>query len=196
MKRFASVLCSLLPVALLIAGCSNTSIRGQWKDPGFSTPAHSVLVVGLPPNSMIGNMCTDEFVRQLTGRGIPATAAYSDPPSGYSRAAMAAKARALGRDGVVVCRYLERKQRLDVYPNEDRSMFFDRGWELWPPNEYVENEYDVFRTVVLEGAAGKAVWSAVSETFAPGSEQKVLKSYVKAMLKEMEKDGVLAKPGH
>jgi hypothetical protein len=48
-------------------------------------------------------------------------------------------------------------------------------------------------TFVYEAATGTAVWSAVSDTFVGQSQQKVLKSYVKAMLKRMEKGGLLAR---
>jgi hypothetical protein len=185
----------LIAIAVVfLAGCSATSVHDEWKQPGFR--GHSIgslLIVGLPENSAIGNECADEFVRQLTERHVSATAGYKVIPLGSSRDAIMAKARELRCDAVLVSTFRERKTEFDIYPSQNQSIMQWPDLFMWSPSEYTESRYDVFMTFVYEAATGTAVWSAVSDTFVGQSQQKVLKSYVKAMLKRMEKGGLLAR---
>jgi hypothetical protein len=182
----------LAMVAALMAGCSMTTVHGEWNEPGGRGQSfNSFLVVGLPDNSAIGNECADEFVKQLTQRGVAATAGYRVLPLRPPREAVMAKARELGRYAVLVSNFREQRTQLDVYPSQDQSML------LWPdlytrsPDQVVANKYDVFATSLYDSTTGQAVWSALSDTLAGESERTVLKSYVKAILKKMEKEGLL-----
>jgi len=183
----------LAVVALFVAGCASTTVNDEWRAPGYSGRViRSVVVVGLPVGSVIGNQCSDEIAGQLGKRGISATPGYTSMPAAPSMEGATAKARESGRDAVLVCRFVERKSQLDVYPREDQSMMLRRDMEIWPTNEYVEHNYDVFQTILYDAATGKAIWSAMSDTYASRSEKKVLESYVKTMLKQMERQGLIA----
>jgi hypothetical protein len=188
-----TVMTLLAVVALFVAGCASTTVNDEWRAPGYTGRViHSVVVVGLPVGSVIGNQCSDEISGQLGKRGISATPGYTSMPAAPSMEIAMAKAREAGRDAVLVCRFVERKSQLDVYPQENQSMMLRSDVEIWPPNEYVENNYDVFQTILYDAATGKAIWSAMSDTYAGRSEKKVLESYVKTMLKQMERQGLIS----
>lgn len=63
---------------------------------------------------------------------------------------------------------------------------------IWSSNRYVENEYQVFGTVLYDAVSGKAIWSAVSDTLISRSDKKALESYVRTMLKKMEGQGLIS----
>lgn len=180
-------------IALLMAGCVSTTVNQEWKAPSFQGyRVQSALVVGLPPDSPIGNSCSDEFVKQLRARGIAATAGYEVLPPGASKETAMAKAREMGHNSLLVCRYLERRTQLDVYPSGGQSMILMPDSELWWGGpDYVENRYDVFGTSLYDSASGKGVWSALSDTYAARSGEKIIASYVKTMLEKMEKQGLI-----
>ena len=182
----------MLVLALLLAGCSRTSVKEEWKDPGYRGPGvRSVVVLVLPPD-IEGNRTADEFVAQLGERGISAVAGYKAmPASAATREAVMEKARELGYEMVLVSSFLDRRRELDIYPRQGPSLIMMPGFDIWPSHELVENEYLVFATNLYQVASGKPIWSAVSDTFARGSTQKDLRSYVKAVLRKMERQGLL-----
>jgi hypothetical protein len=150
-----------------------------------------VVVLVLPPD-VEGNRTADEFVTQLGERGISAVAGYKAmPASAASREAVLEKARELGYQMVLVSSFLDRRSELGIYPRQGPSMIMMPDWNMWPAYELVENQYLVFATALYQTATGKAIWSAVSDTFVRGSPQKDLRSYVKAVLKKMERQGLL-----
>jgi hypothetical protein len=184
----------LLMAAAFTAGCSMTTVHDEWKEPGIRGHSFSsFLVIGLPENSAIGNECADEFVKQLKERRVEATAGYAVLPPGSQREAVMAKAREIGSYGVLVSTFRERRSQLDIYPSRDQSLLLWPDLYQWSPDQVVENKYDVFATFLYDSTTGQPAWSALSDTLAGQSERKVLKSYVKAILKKMEKEGLLPK---
>ncbi|UFS72232.1 hypothetical protein LPW11_08565 [Geomonas sp. RF6] len=180
----------LAVIAIMIAGCSSTTVNHAWKDPGYKGQGiGSVMVVGLPMNSPVGHQCTDDFVAELEKRGIRATRGYSELPEQASQEAALAKTKDLGHEGLLVCRFMERKSEVDLYPSGGHSFFF--GPMYWQPYDYVENKYDVFGTLLYQTSTGKPIWSADSDTLAGQSGQKTVQSYVKKMMKKMEEERVI-----
>lgn len=186
----------LIPVLLLIcmAGCATTTVTNEWKDPDYSgTALQSVIVLGLPAGLEIGRLSTDEFVKQLKDRGMYAVSGYSAPFAAVlSQRTVLAKARELDIKMVLVSRFLDNKTEMS-FNNVDKSgVMLMPGFDIWADDQYyVLNDFQVFRTILYDAASGKAIWSAVSDTFVNGSEKRILKSYVKAMLKKMEGHGLL-----
>lgn len=183
----------VLALVLLVAGCSRTTVKEEWKDPGYSgRGTGSVVVLVLPPD-LEGNRAADEFVAQLGRRGVSAVPGYQAMPgSAASKEAVLARARELGFQSVLVSSFLDRRSELGIYPRQSPSMIMMPDFDLWPSYELVENQYLVFATVLYDAASGKAIWSALSDTFARGSSKKDVRSYVKAVLKKMERQGLLA----
>lgn len=184
----------MLALALVLAGCSNTKVRDEWKDPGYQGGAvRSVLVVVLPPDRE-GNRCADQFVEQLKRRGVKAEAGYrAMPDSPTGREEVLAKAKELGFDSLLASSFLNRKTELAVYPRQNPSVLIAPYYDFWPTHDYVENEYLVFATVLYDTASGKPVWSAVSDTFLKGSDRKASRSYAKAMVKKLERQRLLVR---
>jgi hypothetical protein len=181
----------LLP--LLLAGCASTTVQREWTDPGYRTERlHSVLALGLPAGYDTGRGCMNEFVAQLGERAVSAQPAYgAATPPAITRDGTIAKAREAGADMVLVCRFMEKKTQLDVYPMASQSSILMPDWDIWEGPEYVENQYDVFGTMLYRTATGKPVWSAISDTSVSASDRKIMRSYVKTMLKRMEDHGLV-----
>lgn len=187
----AKVFRAMMVVALLLTGCVSTQVQEEWMDPAYrGRGAQSLIVLGLPAGSETGSACMDEFTRQLSERGVSATAGYGTAPAAASKEGAMARARETGADSVLVCRFLRKETQLDIYPVENESMLLG-DIDMWGPNEYVQNEYQVFGTVLYDAVTGKALWSAVSDTSASGSQRKMMKSYVGTMLRQMQDRGVL-----
>ncbi|GFO68754.1 hypothetical protein GMLC_23330 [Geomonas limicola] len=188
-----SVLLVCVAVAALSFGCSATTVQTEWKDPGYHGPAASALLVACLPADSKERECEDEFVRQLSPKGIRATPAYRASAAPLGREALMAKARELGVKRVLVSRFVENKSQLDVY-HRQTSMILMPDYDMWNDYQFVENQYLVFGTMLYDAETGKTIWSAVSDTYLRSSEQKSMDSYVEKMVKKLEKQGLLARP--
>jgi len=186
-----SVLVVTAVVAALGLGCSATTVQTEWKDPGYHGPALNSLVVACLPADSKERECEDAFVRQFSQQGVRATPAYRASSAPVGRDALLAKARELGLKRVLVSRFVENKSQLDVY-HRQTSMILMPDYDMWNDYQFVENQYLVFGTMLYDADTGKTIWSAVSDTFVRSSEKKSLDSYVQAMIKKMEKQGLLA----
>lgn len=178
-------------VAGMLSGCSATTVQTEWKDPGYKGPAVSSLMVVCLPADSKERECEDQFVRQLTAEGIHATAAYSTSSMPVRREAVMEKARELGLTRVLASRFVKNKSQLDVY-HRQTSMILMPDYDMWNDYQFVENQYLVFGTMLFDAQTGKTIWSAVSDTYVRSNERKGMDSYVKAMIKKMEKQGLLS----
>ena len=184
----------LVAMVMIWAGCSNTTVQNEWRDPGFQgVRVDSVIVLALPPDAD-GKFCMDEFVRQLEKRKVSVTPAYKTAAAATAtKDQFLVKAKELGYRMALVSRFLDTRSELGIYPRSTPSMILAPGWDVWPTHEYVENEYLVFSTTLYDTSQGKAIWSAVSDTYVKRSDRKTLESYVKAILKKMERQGLVGK---
>jgi len=186
------MLAVLAVAAGLLTGCSQTTVQTEWKDPGYTGPAvRSVAVLCLPVDSK-EKECEDGFVRQFERESISATPAYRMDMEKAKKDSVMAKARKMGIHRVLVSRFLRNKSELDVYHREP-SMILMPDYDMWSDYDFVENQYQVFGTMLYDVDTGKAIWSALSDTYVHSTEEKSMESYTKAMVKKMEKKGLLAR---
>lgn len=188
MKKFLL----MFAIAMLLAGCAQTKVKTEWKDPGYSGgKLRSVIVLALPPD-LEGKQAMDIFASQLAERGVSAVPGYqTTAASAASKEEFMAKARELGYQMVLISRFLDKRSEYALYQRGSSSMLLMPDLYMWPSYEYVENEFLVFATALYDAASGKAVWSAVSDTFVKGSDKKNYQSYVKTVLKKMERQGLV-----
>lgn len=184
----------LVAMLLVVGGCAQTTVQNEWRDPGFpGARVDSVIVLALPPDAE-GKLCMDEFVRQLEKRKVSAVAAYSTAAAAAaSKEEFLVKAREAGYRMALVSRFLDSRSELEIYPRSTPSMILAPGWDVWPTHEYRENEFLIFSTTLYDTTEKKAIWSAVSDTYVKRSDLKTVESYVKAILKKMERQGLIGK---
>jgi hypothetical protein len=176
----------------MLSGCNPTTVQTEWKDPAYQGPGVRALVVLCLPADSKEKECEDEFVRQLGEEGVAATPGYRVAALGAGKEQVLAKTRELGITRVLVSRFMENKTQLDAY-HRQTSMILMPDYDMWNNYQFVENQYLVFGTVLYDADSGKAIWSAVSDTFVKSSEHKSLKSYVQKMIKKMERQKLLAR---
>lgn len=193
----------LLLVAVLATACSTTKINSAWKDPSYQTRPSRIMVIGVAKNPAKRRMFEDEFVLQLNAHGAEAIASYSVLPDKQQgdHAAIAAKVAQLGADTVLITRLVSKKT-VHVYvpgtvyypPPYYRTWpdFYGFGYQaMYTPAYIAEEKYAVIETNLYEATHNKLIWTASSETGVNGSDQKLIKSYVGVMVKNMVDQGLL-----
>ena len=183
----------LAAVLWWVSGCSGTSVKSEWMNPGYrGHGVRSVVVLCLPVDSK-EKECEDEFVRQLARADVSAIPGYSTSTASTSKESVMRKAKDKGISRVLVSRFMKTKEKWEpVWPEStniqgvpDYGTYYDYHLE--------KSDYLVFSSVLYDVANGKAIWAAQSDTFVGSSQKKSLKSYVKAVIKKMEHLGLLAR---
>jgi len=179
-------------VLLWVLGCSQTSVKTEWKDPGYQGSGVRALIVLCLPVDSKEKMCEDEFVRQLTEAGISATPGYSTSSAQMTRDAALQKAREKGVNRVLVSRFVATRQRWEPVWPESTNIHGTPDWGTYYDYQLeMTGYYRVFSTILYDAETDKAIWSADSDTFVESTEQAVMESYAKAMIKKLEHQGLL-----
>jgi hypothetical protein len=161
------------------------------------------MVIGVAKKPVTKRIFEDEFVRQLTTRGIGAVASYSVMPDGKqnNHAVIAAKMKEHGADAVLISRLVNKKTVQTYvpgsvyYPPPNYSNwrdYYGYGYEaVYTPGYMAEDEYALMEINLYDARNDKLIWSATSETTVMGSDQDQIKSYIGVMVSAMVEQKLL-----
>jgi hypothetical protein len=200
---FRNPLVYLVAVAMLLASCATTNLTSVWKDPSYQSRPSKILVIGMARSPLNRRLFEDEFVRRLEAHGTAAIASYTvltDAEQG-DQALIAKKVAELGADAVLITRLVSKKVVQIYVPGTPYypPPFYDTwpdyyayGYRyLYTPGYITNDEYAVIETNLYDAKTNKLIWAASSETGITGTNQKLIKSYIGVMVKNMIALGLL-----
>lgn len=195
--RLALGLAGLL-VALL-AGCASTGVAESWIEPSLSELPRfqKVFVAYLGADTSAQRHAEDALARHWKGAEV--VKGYVLFPEGreLDPARMKAELRAAGCDGAVIMRLARVEQEVSftptTYPTHYRS--FGGYWgQAYPTTMDVRTDEIVHvETNVYSLLDDRLIYAARSETFNPGSTDKLVNEIAEAICKDLESKG-LARP--
>lgn len=211
-----TLIVSALLIAFLMVACSSTKITSLWKDQSYQGPSRKIMVVGVAKKPGNRRVFEDEFVKRIREEGADAIASYTVIPDQKqgSHQLIAAKVKELNADAVLITRFGDRKTVKTYVPGtltHSPSPFYYGAWRdhypayygTWPdyygygsrmmytPGYVDEDEYALMETNLYAADDNRLVWSASSETEIKGSDQKMIQSFIGAMVKSMKEQSVL-----
>jgi len=174
-------------VGMGIAGCVNTTLQTDWRDPGFRGTFRKVIVICLAKEMVVRNTLEDDIGAQFSSRGVAVIPSYTLFPElkGVTRDMVKEKIRETGADGVFLVRPIG-KDAIQVRGYTD-VLYPETTWyEQWdkysqvPPNV---NTVEIYRveTSLFETGGNKIVWQAISDTFESGPWMDTLKEFARVM---------------
>lgn len=188
--------------AMAVTGCASTSLTNQWKNPDFTGPQLTkVMVVGVSTQPAPRRIFEDEFSAALRAAGVAATPSYTriQQDGQADQAVLEQAVKDIGAQGVLVTRLVRTEQRTQVTPGYYRPMpavgfygWYSSAWVGYyePPTVY---QYDVVtaETSVYHIGKGELVWSGTTETFAPEDVKKETREFAKIIIEALKKQGVI-----
>lgn len=190
-------------ITALMTGCASTNISSVWKDQSYMGTPHKIMIIGISKKPANKRTLEDEFVKQIIDLGSNAVVSYTILPEDKdtNKELVAAKVKDLGADAVLITRIASRKT---VYTNHQGGEYsppvyygswqnyYEYGRSSVFSADYVEEtKYALIETNLYDAVTDKLIWSASSETEITGSDQKFIKIYVKAMVKNMAEQKLL-----
>lgn len=191
--RGISYFLPLLVGLFVFSSCATTNITTAWRDPAFQGPVKKILVMGISQKPAIQRFAEDEFVSQLRERGTAAVAGYSVLPYGgrMGQRLVAAKAREIGADAVLVIRPVGEKTTRTYVPGQVYGVPGPyRRWGsyygfAYTPGYVAENQYVYIETNLFDIDTDKLIWSAESETALSANNQQLIKSFIDTIVTKM-----------
>ncbi len=118
MRRIFLMAATAFLVVSAMAGCISTTIRTDWKDPGFHGHFKKVMVICLATDKGIRKTLEDDIVAQFTRRGVTAVPSYSYFPSlqGIQREVVTVKVLDINVDGILLVRTINSQSVESVPP--------------------------------------------------------------------------------
>jgi hypothetical protein len=200
MKRVRRISFFIVFIALfLLSSCATTTTTNVWRDQTYQGPVKKILVMGISQKPGIQRFFEDEFVRQLRERGTDAVAGYTVLPYGgrMDKDLIAAKAREIGADAVLVTRPLGAKTERTYVPGQAYAVPGPyRRWGsyygyAYSPGYVVEDQYVYLETNLFDVASEKLIWSAESETVLLATDQDLIRSFISTMISKLASDRVI-----
>jgi len=201
-------------VLFMVTGCATTEFTSEWRDQSFRGQPQKFMVIGMAKKPVLRRVFEDEFVHQLKRAGTDAVASYAVLPDGKlpEHQVIAAKMKELRADAVLITRLVDRKVVRTYVPGRiDHPMgfWYDRYpgyYGSWPsyynygssfmysPGYIDEDQYALMETCLYAVGNGEnLIWSATSETMINRSDQKMIKSFIEAMVDKLQEQGLLKK---
>lgn len=204
-----------LLVFLFLSGCSQTTLTGAWKDPGYNQRIDRIYIIGVSKQELHRRLLEEAFVDELLTYGITSIPSYKDLPDSdqADRAAIDARVRANQADTLLITRVLGRRTETVVHPGHATY----RSWPYYGPRRYnpapyyrnywsyYDRRYDMvyspatvseYQVVTAEcnlysAATGALVWSAQLETVMRNNFQKQIISFVDEVTRHLSEQGLL-----
>ena len=206
---------TLMFTALLLIGCSTSTIIGSWSDPGLTKGSvQHVLVIGVAKDDMVKRTYEDTMVIRLKEKGILATPAYPLMKQGekLERDVIEAYIQSNNIDSVMVTQMIDKRTETVVTPAQTsvRTGGYNSyrggygGYGGYYPNYAASynvtqtpatiQNYDVLTIEVtlykVNNEQEQPVWSAQAETAPGGNINSDLSELADKFIKDLSSKGV------
>lgn len=194
---------SVLVLCALFSGCASTKLTSVWLAPERPLPVvKKVLVIAVARKA--GNRLAAErrFVEAFTSSGIEAVASIDIMPHDEKLAKEEVKAAIEGRgiDSVVVTQlqYIDVQTRMApggtaIVTYGGYYGYYQSGYVVTMGPVPLETYSDfIMETKLFNVATEKPYWTAQTKTFSPDTAGQLITSLTSTILRQMEKDGVIA----
>lgn len=205
-----------LPVlaAVLLAGCSSTTLSGSWKSPDFERKISKVYLVGISKSETNRRIFESEFAQELALYGVTGIPSYKDIPDAQAagKEAIDAGVTKSGADSVLVTRLLGTRTEEVVspgrvsgyrswpyrgyrYPSHYRywGSYYDRCCVemIYEPPTITRYEVATIEANLYDAGTGELVWSAQLETVIEADLRKLVGDFIRTVTADLRQQGVI-----
>ena len=205
---------ALILSALLLAGCSSTTVNSSWKDPSYTGKVNNVYIIGITKQDTNRRVFEDGFSQHLASYGITGLTSYKDRPNSDERdeAKRVAKGQDNGADTVLMAHATGKRTEEVVNPGRISSYgsgpyyggrggyggyrgygsyYNQRREVIYQPATISEFEIVSIEANLYDAKTKEMIWSAQLETVVESDMQKLLTEFIEMVVKDMESKGLL-----
>jgi hypothetical protein len=188
--RARTALLAIAGAALIFGACGgpSTTLDQSWAAPARSRPQmQRVVTLFVGQSVTMRHHAEDQLARDLRGRGLDATSSYSvigDEPITDIEAAKP-KLLALGYDGLVTMRIIDREQTIESVPGFDGYYGYYGYYGGWGGDYlYPQTVYRI-ETVAYSLHTGRLVWSGTTRSVDPDTMDELIEDTTEVIAGEL-----------
>lgn len=201
----------MLTLALLgLSGCSSTTLSGAWKNPDYDGAIKSVYLVGITKQETNRRILEDDFAKQLSEYGIKGISSYKDMEKSeeIDEFKISQNIKANGADSVLMAHATGKRTEEIVSPGRmttyDGSYYYERPYYrnygsyynyrreiVYQPATITQFDVVTAEANLYDAETKEMIWSAQLETTIDGDIQTLLKDFVKTVIKDLSKKGLI-----
>lgn len=197
-KSLKTVIGALMVITVLIAACTTTKPTAEWRDKSYAGGAFdNILIVGIAEKVTSRRAFENTFVDKLNDEKIKATAAFAVMPEHAqpTEANIRAVIKDIRFDAVLVTHLVGVDEKTVYHPGAYRDSFYGYyghvGRYVYEPGYYSRHELVRLETNLYDTQTEKLIWSMQTETMDPSSDQKLIDSKIKTVVKRLKMQGLL-----
>jgi hypothetical protein len=181
---------------IFINACATTELTSVWNNEAYQGgPLRKILIIGVDRNQEMKKLLENEFVLQLKANGIDAVPSHTVLPedSMLEKEMITAKISELRIDSVLITTLVDVKEA-EAY--ESPTFFAPTGYYGY----YMQCCYNVMsgynveiETRIFDAHYDTVIWSALSATVLEPAREESIKSYIAAIVSELQNEKLLAK---
>ncbi len=203
MNRARTGIFLLTTLALVLSGCSSTTVVDQWRDDDFTdAPLSNLLVIGMSKDPGRRRQYEDAMVRQLSAiDGVEALASYKLLPSedALEKEQIVEAITGRGIDGVLITRLVgEDKRRRHVEPRTMGALGYDyygyyyRSYnDVYGPGYLAQDTVVTLQTNLYDVATEELVWFGTTESFDPQSVTQIIDELATLVVEKLKKQELI-----
>jgi hypothetical protein len=213
MKTHFKYIAFLLLTVMLNACGTSTMITGSWRKPNATANGYRNIFIAAMSSNIPAKQAVEAGLQtQLQQKGLTVVKSVDVFPPNFStqtgqkKELVLSKIQSTNADGILTIALLKKETENRFirtgagYWNPGiRYGYYNRFWNYysnWYPSLYAPGYYDQEQVYYLEtnlydAKTEELIWAAQSETYDPSSIDSFLKGYVKSILEQMKKDGLI-----
>lgn len=212
--KTGKVLCCTALVTLM--ACSPaTMVTGSWTSPGKTDKKYDhIVVAALTGSTSAKGIVEEDFVTALGERGIRVTKSIDVFPPNLKnedtdREQLLKNIRGKDVDAILTLSLIDQETETRYVPGSYSYApypvypYYGSFWgyysfvypRVYSPGYYTEDKIYYIESNLYDAKTENLVWSAQSQTYNPSDLEHFSKGFVRAIVRKMEKDGVLPKQG-
>ena len=209
----------MIIAAIILAGCSSTTLSGAWKSPEFQGPVSKIYLVGLSQNEVTRRMFETQFAQELAKYGITGIPSYKDLDNVRSANidTISALMQKNGADSMLITRLVGKRTEqvvtpgyISEYRSWPRSGYYPRAYSpsphyrhwgsyynrcctelIYEPPTVHQYEIATIEANIYEAESGELIWAAQLETVIESSLQNMVTDFIGTVMKDLREQGLL-----
>lgn len=217
-KLFPTWLLTII-VAIILAGCSSTTLSGAWKSPEFQGPVKRVYLVGLSQNEVTRRMFESQFAQELANHGLIGIPSYKDLDNVQKADidTISARMQKNDADSMLITRLVGKRTEqvvtpgyISEYRSWPRSGYYPRTYSpsphyrhwgsyynrcctelIYEPPTVIQYEIATIEANIYEASSGELIWAAQLETVIESDLQKMVTDFIQTVMKDLREQGMI-----
>jgi len=175
-------------------------MQDVWKDENYQSQIKKIFVIGVSKDHKIRRQFENEFVNQLTIKGIEAIPSYTvlSPDKMLDRDTIVSKIKDMNIDGVIITKLIKKTKGPSGPPSFQSRTYHHNYYTSYraasnsiSSSSFSPADIVILQTDLYDTKSEALVWSGFSETLNQRTASNAIKPFIEVMIQNMSKDNMI-----